>query len=394
MRSTRQNFLLSLTAYVTVAGAAVSSVLQIERILLRWQVAILLALFIFLHSRLPGDGGTFVRRRTANLIILAQTLIVAYLVVSTEVGFSFFLLLFILSVNAALFNSLRVTVLWIAGFSAIVAWYLYQEGSWAGLFGDIGLYLGGFLFFGFVTNLLSVARAAQAETERLLVELQASNAQLVEYARQVETLAALEERNRLAREVHDTLGHRLTSSAVQLEAAQRLVSINPEKAAETVGVVRGQVRQALQELRQTVGRLRAPVELDLSLPQALQRLAESFQDATGLSVTLENVDNLDEITPAQRLVLFRAAQEGLTNIQRHAQATQAWLRVAGEPGELRLEVRDNGVGLPNGEPAGAGFGLRGLSERAGALGGQVRLESNPGGGTLLTVSLPVLDASA
>jgi signal transduction histidine kinase len=289
-----------------------------------------------------------------------------------------------------LYNSLRYTFIWIAVFTAFTAWHLYQDEGWAGLFGDAGLYFGGFLFFGFITNALSAARQAQAENERLLVEVQAINAQLVEYARQVETLAALEERNRLAREVHDTLGHRLTSSAVQLEAAQRLVPSNPEKAAELIGVVRAEVREALQELRQTVGRLRAPVELELPLSQALGRLVESFQSATGLTVSLEVPETPCEINPTQRLVLYRAAQEGLTNIQRHAQATQAWLRLVCDPDELRLEVRDNGVGLSGAEPANGGFGLRGLQERTNAMGGQVRLAPDPSGGSVLTVSLPII----
>lgn len=394
MRSPRQLFLLNLTAYLTVAGAAVGGVLQLDRILLRWQVVILLALFIALQSRLPADPGTLARRRTANLIIAFQTGIVAYLVGATGVGFSFLMLLFILSVNVALYNPLRYTFIWIAAFTVLTAWDLFQVGGWSGLAREIGLYLGGFLFFGFITNALSVARQAQAENERLLVEVQAMNVQLVEYARQVETLAALEERNRLAREVHDTLGHRLTSSSVQLEAAQRLVPKNPDKAAEMVGVAREQVRAALQELRQTVGRLRAPVELELSLPQALRRLVEDFQSATGLAVSLELADVPGEINPAQRLVLYRAAQEALTNIQRHAGATQAWLSLTFDPDELRLEVRDNGVGLSDAEPGDGGFGLRGLQERASAIGGQVRLAPDPSGGAVLTVSLPVSHAES
>ena len=390
MRSYRQSFFLNLTAYLTVAGAAIGGVLNVERILLRWQVMILLAIFIVLQSRLPADPGTPARRRNANLIIAAQALIVAYLVTATGVGFSFLMLLFILSVNAALYNPLRYTFIWIGVFTAFTVWYLLLYKGWAGLVGEIGLYLGGFLFFGFITNALNVARQAQAENERLLVEVQAMNSQLVEYARQVETLAALEERNRLAREVHDTLGHRLTSSAVQLEAAQRLVPRDPNKAAEMVGVAREQVRAALQELRQTVGRLRAPVELELSLPQALRRLVEDFQTATGLKVSLEVPDMPFEINPAQRLVLYRAAQEGLTNIQRHAAATQAWLRLDNDPDELRLEVQDNGVGPSGAELANGGFGLRGLQERANAIGGQVSLASHSSGGSVLTVSLPVI----
>jgi signal transduction histidine kinase len=389
--SPRPLYFLSLAAYLTVAGASISGVIQIDRILLRWQVIILLAVFIVLHSRLPVDGSTPAQSHTANLIIAGQTMIVIYLVITTGVGFSFLMLLFILTVTSALYNPLRLTLGWITLFTGFTALRLYQDTGWTSLISDVGLYIGGFLFFGFITNALSVARQTQAQNERLLIELQAKNAQLEEYAQQVETLAALEERNRLAREVHDTLGHRLTSSAVQLEAAQRLAPGNPEKAAELLGVVRQQVREALQELRQTVGRLRAPVDLELSLPQALRRLAGNFQAATGLSVSLEIPETNCEITPAQRLVLYRAAQEGLTNIQRHAQATQAWLRLACGSDELCLELQDNGIGLSPDVPRREGFGLLGLQERSNALGGQVHLATCPDGGAVLIIRLPKFD---
>jgi signal transduction histidine kinase len=254
---------------------------------------------------------------------------------------------------------------------------------------DVAVYAGGFLFFGFVTNALNVARKTQVQNERLLAELQAKNRQLEEYSRQVETLAAVEERNRLAREVHDTLGHHLTTSSVQLEAAQKLLVSNPAKAAEMVGSARGQVREALSELRQTVGRLREPVEIELSLPKALTRLAQDFQAATGIAVQLELAEPPCTITPSQRITLFRAAQEGLTNVSRHAQAAQAWVRLVCLPEAVHLEVQDDGVGIqPDRDSQPGAFGLLGLKERAAVLGGDLQVSRLPAGGTLLCMSLP------
>jgi signal transduction histidine kinase len=381
--------LLNLAATLTIAGSAVSGVLQLDRILLRWQVILLLLFFALLYSRYPDPDGTPHVRHTANLLIGFQALLAAYLIWVTGLSFSFLVLIFILSASAALYNPLRVTLAWIAAFTALTALLLFQLGGWTGILREMAVYTGGYLFFGFITNALSATRQAQAQNERLLAELQATNARLEEYARQVETLAAVQERNRLAREVHDTLGHRLTSSAVQLEAAQRLSASNPEKAAQLIATVRQQVREALQELRQTVGRLREPLEIELSLPQALRRLAENFQSASELAIHLEVPEQPCQISAAQKLALYRAAQEGLTNIQRHAQATQAWLRLTCRPGGLRLEIQDNGIGMGNGSPPDqGGFGLRGLQERAAALGGAVQMGANPGGGTLLTMDLP------
>jgi signal transduction histidine kinase len=257
----------------------------------------------------------------------------------------------------------------------------------------MAIYAGGYLFFGVVTNALTQARLAQRRNALLLGELQAKNRQLEAYAAQVETLAAIEERNRVAREMHDTIGHRLTAAAVQLEGAERLAARQPERATALIGAGRQQVRDALQDLRLTVGRLREPVEVELSLPQALRRLAASFQEATGLVVHLELPETPCEMTSAQRLALYRTAQEGLTNIQRHAAARQAWLRLECSPDRLALQVSDDGcglvagAGLPTGQP-GSGFGLRGLRERAAQLNGAVALADRPGGGAILTIQLP------
>lgn len=389
MRQRSPLLLLNLAAFLTIAGSAVSGVLQSDRILQRWLVLFLLLLFGFLQSRLPSDVESTRALRSANLLIAGQSLIVAYLLWSTGLGFSFLALFFILTVDAALYNSLKGTLLWIAGFTSFTALYQVHSGGWSGLPVESAVYAGGYLFFGFVTNALKVARQAQAQNERLLSELQAKNRQLEEYSHQVETLAAVEERNRLAREVHDTLGHYLTTSAVQLEAAQRLVLSNPEKAAALIGNARGQVREALLELRQTVGRLREPLEIELSLPQSLARLAQDFQAASGITVFLELAEPPCRISPGQRIALFRAAQEGLTNVQRHASAAHVWLRLVCPSGAVCLEVQDDGLGfqLDQGEPP-AGFGLLGLQERAGILGGSLEVQRVPGGGTLLRMSLP------
>lgn len=389
MQNTNRFNPLFLAAYLTILAAAVSAIVQVERILLRWQVILVLVVFAFLHSRLPADSLQPGAQRRANWLIGAQTLLVLYLLWTTRLGFSSLVLFFILSVNVALYNPLRLTLAWVAFFALVAGGFEFITDGWGSILREAPIFAGGYLFFGLVTNALTTARQAQAQNERLLAELRAKNLQLQEYAGQVETLAALEERNRLAREVHDTLGHRLTSSSVQLEAAGRLVVSNPEKASAIIETVRGQVRAALQELRQTVGRLRSPVELELSLPQALRRLAENFSDAAGFPVHLALPEALCEITPPQRLALYRAAQEGLTNIQRHAQARHAWLRLECDSMQLRLFVEDDGRGPQAPQPGALSFGLRGLHERAASLGGNVVLDVRPGGGARLLVALPV-----
>jgi len=378
---------LSVFAYLALAGITAAGLWQIDRILLRWLALGLLVGFGLLYSRLPEQNGSPRSQRLANLIIAAQIGLMLALIETTRTGFPFIFLFFILSVTAMLYNSLRQGLLWLAGFILLTGWFFFEQEGLSGGLQAVAIYAGGYLFFGVVTNALTQARLTQRQNALLLDELQAMNRQLEAYAAQVETLAAIEERNRLAREMHDTIGHRLTTAAVQLEGAERLATREPERAVALIGAGRQQVRDALQDLRLTVGRLREPVEVELSLLQALRRLAASFQEATGLVVHLELPETACEMTSAQRLALYRTAQEGLTNIQRHAAARQAWLRLECSPDRISLRVSDDGRGLTADAPS-SGFGLRGLQERAARLDGAVILADRPGGGAILAIQLP------
>ncbi len=379
---------LSLVAYLTLAGITAVSLWQMDRILLRWLALGLLVGFGLLHSRLPEQDGSSRSRALANVTVALQTGLVIVLVETTRAGFPFVLLLMILSVTVMLYNPLRQGLLWLGGFILLTGWFFFEQDGLSGGLQAMAIYAGGYLFFGVVTNALTQARLTQRENALLLDELQRKNRELEEYAARVETLAVVEERNRMAREMHDSVGHRLTIAAVQLEGAQRLAAGEPERAGAMIGAGRQQVREALQDLRMTVGRLREPAEVELTLPQSLRRLAAGFQEATGLAVHLELPERVPEVAPPQRLALYRTAQEGLTNIQRHAAARQAWLRLECSADQVSLQVIDDGRGLPAANPA-AGFGLAGLRERAAQLDGSIALSDRPGGGTILAIRLPI-----
>jgi len=150
------------------------------------------------------------------------------------------------------------------------------------------------------------------------------------------------------------------------------------------------VRAALGELRQTVAALRTPPEAELPLPKALARLADDFERATGLTVHRSLPLEVPPLAPALRLALYRAAQEALTNVQRHADARQVWLTLRLDDEAIVLQVDDDGRGLPP-DAGERGLGLRGLRERATQLGGELRLESAPDGGTYLSLRLPLTE---
>jgi signal transduction histidine kinase len=229
-------------------------------------------------------------------------------------------------------------------------------------------------------------RTARVEIERLNLSLQQANAELAKHTLQAEELAALAERNRLAREIHDGLGHYLTVIHVQLEAARAIFDRDRVRALDAVAKASRLTQEGLQDVRQSVAALRAPPALRRSLTEAMTRLAEESRSA-GLDVDLAISGVVVPAPPAVELAVFRAAQEGLTNARRHAHAATARLGLAYEKSAIRLTVTDEGRGASI-ERA-SGFGLAGLKERMQLLGGEVRIETSPGEGFALCVRVPI-----
>ncbi|MFF0374078.1 sensor histidine kinase [Actinoplanes missouriensis] len=232
-------------------------------------------------------------------------------------------------------------------------------------------YISDLLMFALGT-VLAIAMAAVATGE------QRARLQLAGTLEQVADLSAAHERNRLAREIHDSLGHHLTAIGVQLEKAEAFASLDRATSAQAVANARWSADRALVEVRTSVRALASetgPVELSQSLADLVHRL-----DGAAGRVTLT-------VTGRERrplLVLYRAAQEGLTNACRHSGAAHIGLSVAYDDRGASLTVSDDGRGF---DPDGEGFGLSGLRERVRLAGGAVAVDSSPAG-TRLTVEVP------
>ncbi len=380
--------LLTLPAYVIMAGVGIPILWlafsqQAPR---RWLVLglflTIVALFA-LHARKAPSEGTWL----THLYLAVQTVLIAALEVSEPSYFGAVILFFMLSAQAAAYFPWGTSLVWVGIFSLFTAALMVLRGGLETL-PILPIYAGGYFFFAAFAHQTRRAEAARRESQRLLSELQEAHRQLQMYAAQAEELAVAKERNRLAREMHDTLGHRLTVAAVQLEGAERLISRDPDRAAQMIRTVREQVRTALGELRQTVAALRTPPESDLPLPRALTRLADEFEQATGITVHRALPATMPPLPPAVRLTLYRTVQEALTNVQRHAAARQVWMSLHIDENALTLQVSDDGRGLPS-DAHEQGFGLRGLRERAAQLGGDLRLDARPRGGTVLSLRLPL-----
>ncbi len=237
---------------------------------------------------------------------------------------------------------------------------------------------------------------SRQQMRQLLRELETSHRQLQAYASRVAELAAAAERNRLARDIHDSLGHYLTAISIQLEKAQAYRARDPEAADQAIRDAKQTARTALQDVRQSVSTLRDTEDRFSRQPWLAQSLADLVGRMEGGTLEIACQVEGDETDYAGPVLtaLYRAAQEGLTNVQKHADARHVLLDVQLGAAEARLRLRDDGVGFDTGALAGQagtperGYGLQGLRERLELVRGQMRITSDAQTGTELTVTVP------
>lgn len=215
------------------------------------------------------------------------------------------------------------------------------------------------------------------------------NARLYEQSQQ---LAVTEERNRLAREIHDTLAQGLTAIILQLDLADMTIE-DTEEARRRIAKAIELARENLHEARRSVLDLRAEALEGRSLPQALDALASDFGRETGLEVELVLPPTTDRYPARVESGLYRIAQEALTNVRKHADARRVRVELTGHEDHLHLVIADDGRGFdPNDDAETSdadGFGLRGMSERAALLGGTIEVDSQPGRGARIEVQVPM-----
>jgi signal transduction histidine kinase len=209
-----------------------------------------------------------------------------------------------------------------------------------------------------------------------------------ELARLSEQIAASDERARIAREVHDGLGHALVASILRLELCRRLLKRDPSAAEKILEEEVPAIRSAWNEGRDLAFHLRPWERDETGLANGLRRHTSRFAERTGLSVTLD-MDETQEwkVSPDVEMALTRILQETLTNIARHAQASVVKIAITQSRDGLNFSVSDDGVGFSPEQKDGS-FGLNAMRERAEGLGGRFSLTSRDGGGTTIEVHLP------
>ncbi len=231
---------------------------------------------------------------------------------------------------------------------------------------------------------------ARVRMRALLAELETAHRQLAEYADRVEDLTLAAERQRMARELHDTLAQGLAGLILQLEAASSHQSSGrPERAQEIVTQAMARARATLADARRVIDGLREGPAGPADLSKAVREEVARFTTATGIPCALD-LTLPPALPDAAHDHALRAVAEGLTNVARHAQATQVWVHLSGADDRLEIQVRDNGVGFDPAAATQAGhYGLLGMRERARLAGGRLEIISAPGAGTALQLYLPL-----
>jgi len=287
------------------------------------------------------------------------------------------LILLPLAGQTALILPIYLTVLLCLSIYTILVMPFLLRGRWIDAIALAVIYGTGIVFVAVFTRVA----ASERDARNALAE---ANQLLRDHASQVEELATTKERNRLAREIHDSVGHYLTVVNVQIGAARTVLDQNRSRALEHLSKAQSLTQEGLAEVRHSVAALRASPTESRPLPEALTALVDQWR-AAGLNADFRISGNVRTLTPQTNLTLYRAGQEALTNVAKHANATTVNVRLNYDYDRIRLTVKDNGVGPSESE---GGFGLLGIRERVQLLNGSVRVTTGAGKGFILEVEVP------
>jgi signal transduction histidine kinase len=247
--------------------------------------------------------------------------------------------------------------------------------------------------WGFVFMFGGILLSLQLLVDRIVAEKQAkeelalANQRIRSYAIKAQEMGSLQERNRIAREIHDSLGHSLTALNLHLEMALKLSQIKPEKSREVLAEAKRLGSIALNDVRQSVSAMRSDPLQNQDLPAAIQKLANDFEFSNGLK-TLCHLDPIPQIPQSITTTIYRIVQEALTNISKYAQASEVRIEIYHRLTELELRIIDNGQGfIPTNNAT--GFGLQGMRERVISLQGRFAIISQPQQGCQIVAIIPV-----
>lgn len=237
----------------------------------------------------------------------------------------------------------------------------------------------------FLLYVLLLMRTQQKETQRVRMlservkqtneKLKQMNTQLLDYAKKTEKITEMRERNRLAREIHDTIGHALTGISAGIDACMTMIDISPESTKEQLARISVAARQGIKDVRRSVSKLRPDVLENQPLEDALRQLVQETGIATRTSISYENEAGPLHFSPDEEDTVYRVVQESITNAIRHGKAKKIYVLLTREDKWLTLAIRDTGKGCSQIQK---GFGLQHMEERVALLGGNITYDGHDG----------------
>ena len=296
-----------------------------------------------------------------------------------------FLVILFLPWSLGTYNERTRAVLGLVAFEALGLWANYQFDGGVGDYFWISVFVGVAWTTGFVLSRRTEHLRQMAERARL-AELE---------HRAAAERAVIEERQRIARELHDVIAHSVSVMTVQTGAVRRLLREDQLKEREALETVEATGRQALTEMRRLVGLLREEGAMPEFTPQPGMGTIDSLLDgvrAAGLPVDLEIDGAPRELRPGVDLAAYRVVQEALTNALKYAGPAHAWVAVRWGEGELELTIANDGRG--DGDGTGGGKGLDGMRERVSLYGGEIASRPREGGGYVVHARLPIREAAS
>ena len=299
----------------------------------------------------------------------------------------FAILLLPLTGQAMYMFSRRTAGAWIALFMVANLLGQIHQFGWPDGLSFIFLYAAAILFVAAFSLITIRSQDSQRQSEALLAELQEAHKKLKTYAGQAEALAIAEERNRLARELHDSVAQTLYGLTLQSEATnRRLVEGKFNKVGDDLKFFQSSAQQTLQEIRLLIFELRPPVLEKIGLAGALQERISNVEGRSGINIDLD-IDELGSVPPPVEMAIYRIALEALNNILKHAQAKNIRLKLKNRQKIPLMEIEDDGIGFDVDQQNQSGLGIQSMRERVLQLNGKLTIQSVPDQGTIITVEV-------
>jgi signal transduction histidine kinase len=361
---------LDAATYVSIAAMSILGVSGLSSLRLQLLALGLVILFGLLY-RFVFTSGRFVAH--PNIYFGAQAFVLGLLfLLGSNNNDAFNFLFLILSIHIAVVSTTRAGVFWIVICFGIVSLITLAthgvDGLYAAVFYAITFVVSG--FFGFTIQQVERERD---RNQRLVEELQATQQKLQE-------LAVVEERNRLARDLHDSVKQQVFAISMQLSAARASLK-EDDKAYPSVAQAEKLAQQAGAELTTLIHQLRPPGLAQKSLAEAVKSHVKDWKHQNNIEIEV-NVREVP-VSPEGEQVLFRILQEALANVARHSQANKVWVRLRSENDHVALTIEDNGIGYDT-EGITKGVGLDSMKERLAEVNGSLEVSSREAQGTCIT----------